>query len=401
MQSDQKFDVQLIVDQLSKILPTATPQSPIGLHEPDFSESKAWDYVKDCLDSGWVSSAGEWVSRFEEQICQVTNAKYAIAVTNGTVALRLALHLVGVRAGEEVIMPPISFIATANSAAHIGALPHFVDIEENTLGLSANSLSERLEKVAEKTSKGVFNINTKRRIAAIVPVHVFGMPANISDILKVSKKWGIPVVEDAAEALGSSQNQIHCGLHGDCGIISFNGNKLITTGGGGALITNNQHLANRARHLSTTAKIPHQWDFDHDDVGWNDRMPNLNAALGVAGLEQLSKKIKYKKILLNKYIDQFMNVDNCEIMTSPKHSASNNWLITLRLLNIDIKKSSQIRLEILKAAHSKGFLLRPVWKPLNTMRMYQNCEKGDLCNAENQSNRLISLPSSPKLAKEK
>ncbi len=229
----------------------------VSLHEPDFSGTQAWAYVKDCLDSGWVSTAGSWVSRFEQELCQLTEAASTVAVSNGTVALRLAMHLVGVEPENEVLMPALSFVATANAAAHLGAKPHFVDIDSTTLGLSALALNNRLVEVAEHRGTQLFNRKTGRRIAAVVPVHVFGHPADVSALKAVTDTWGLPMVEDAAEGLGSWRGATHCGLFGEVGCLSFNGNKLITTGGGGALITNNLELAELARHLSTTAKRPH------------------------------------------------------------------------------------------------------------------------------------------------
>ena len=229
-----------VVDIVSRICQKDNTREYIGLHEPDFTDTSAWEYVKECIDSGWVSSAGKWVNEIERQLCEITGAKEAVAVTNGTVALRLALHVVGVKPGEEVIMPSMSFVATANAASHLGANPHFVDIEEKTLGLSPNALRKRLQDIGKIKDGSVINKITNRKISAIVPVHVFGHPAQMTEIMKISLEWGIPVVEDAAEALGSHLNSVHCGLFGDVGCISFNGNKLITTGGGGAIISNNK-----------------------------------------------------------------------------------------------------------------------------------------------------------------
>ena len=220
------------------------------------------------------------MSRFEQELASATGAAHAVAVTNGTVALRLALHLVGVGPGDEVLLPPLSFVATANAVAHLGAVPHFVDVEPTTLAMDPSVLAERLEKLAERRNGRLLNRQTGRRLAAVLPVHVFGHPADGMALRQVSDAWELPLVEDAAEALGSWRGDTHCGLFGAVGTLSFNGNKLITTGGGGALLTNDAELAQRARHLSTTAKPTHPWAFEHDAVGWNDRLPNLNAALG-------------------------------------------------------------------------------------------------------------------------
>ena len=277
-----------ILEAIQHVVGPSSLEHPIALHEPDFRGTEAWTYVKDCLDTGWVSTAGQWVSRFEQELASATGAAHAVAVTNGTVALRLALHLVGVEPGDEVLLPPLSFVATANAVAHLGAVPHFVDVDPITLAMDPYVLAERLEQVAEWCDGKLLNKQTGRRLAAVLPVHVFGHPADGDVLRQVADAWGLPLVEDAAEALGSWRGDTHCGLFGSVGTLSFNGNKLITTGGGGALLMNDAELAHRARHLSTTAKVPHPWAFDHDVVGWNDRMPNLNAALGVAQLEDLN-----------------------------------------------------------------------------------------------------------------
>jgi dTDP-4-amino-4,6-dideoxygalactose transaminase len=246
-----------VLESIQQVVGSSSKEHPIGLHEPDFRGTQAWAYVKDCLDTGWVSTAGSWVSRFEQQLCAITGAGHAVAVSNGTVALRLALHLVGVGPGDEVLVPPLSFVATANAVAHLGAAPHFVDVEPNALGLCPAALAARLEAIAERREGCVVNRETGRRIAAVLPVHIFGHPAEVDQLRAVADAWELPMVEDAAEALASWRHGTHCGLFGAVGTLSFNGNKLITTGGGGALLTNDAALAQRARHLSTTAKQPH------------------------------------------------------------------------------------------------------------------------------------------------
>ena len=245
------------------------------------------------MDTGWVSSGGQWVTRFEQELCHRTGARYAVAVTNGTVALRLALHLAGVGIGDEVLLPPLSFVATANAIHHLGAFPHFIDIEPGTLGMCPDALSERLESIAEIRDSKLFNRLTGRRISAIVPVHVFGNPASITKLLSIANNWAVPLIEDAAEALGSTYQDIHCGLFGQLGILSFNGNKLITTGGGGAVITNSEALAVHAA-IYPLRPLDHPWDFYHDSVAWNDRIPNINAALRLAQLEVLDQRLKSK-----------------------------------------------------------------------------------------------------------
>lgn len=376
----------------------------ISLHEPNFKGTKAWAYTKDCIDSGWVSSAGKWVNCFEEEISKYTNAKYTIAVTNGTVALRLALYLVGVRAGDEVLLPPMSFVASANAISHLGANPHFIDIEPSSLGLCPNALKDRLNEICIMKNGNAFNKETGRRIAALLPVHVFGNAANIFELKKIADSWSIPVVEDAAEALGSwlrkDSKFVHCGLIGEIGIISFNGNKLITTGGGGVLITNNKKFADAAKHLSNTAKLAHPWEFNHDQIGWNDRMPNINAALGVSQIECLEKLLKNKKILFDKYESFFSVLDNIELIKSSKNSLSNNWLITLRFKSQEIKEVKILSQKLISKSHESNIFLRPVWKLLHRLPMYRKSPCGLLKNAENEENRLVNLPSSPHLIEE-
>ena len=364
---------QAILQALHQVCGTGTPGQPIALHEPDFRGTQAWAYVKDCLDSGWVSTAGSWVSRFEHQLCAIPGASHAVAVSNGTVALRLALHLVGVGPGQEVLLPPLSFVATANAVSHLGAVPHFVDVG------------------------CVLNRETGRCFAAVLPVHVFGHPAVVDQLRAVAEAWGLPLVEDAAEALGSRRNSTHCGLFGAVGTLSFNGNKLITTGGGGALLTNDAALAQRARHLSTTAKQPHPWSFYHDAVGWNDRLPNLNAALGVAQLENLDRRLEAKRQLAQRYAEAFSGLDCVELVAEPLGCRSNHWLVTLRITAEDPAIAEDHRLQLLESAHAAGLLLRPIWTPLHRLPMYRACPAGSLVVANNQTPRLLNLPSSPQL----
>jgi aminotransferase in exopolysaccharide biosynthesis len=367
------------------------------LHEPDFSGTQAWAYVKDCLDTGWVSTAGSWVNRFEQELCSVTGAANAVVVSNGTVALRLALHLVGVGHGDEVLLPPLSFVATANAVAHLGAVPHFVDVEQNSLGLCPVALAARLEAIAERHADSLVNRETGRRIAAVLPVHVFGHPAEVDQLRAVSDSWGLPLVEDAAEALASWRSGTHCGLFGAVGTLSFNGNKLITTGGGGALLTNDADLAKRARHLSTTAKQSHPWAFDHDAVGWNDRLPNLNAALGVAQLEDLDRRLEAKRLLSKRYEEALAHLESVELVPEPTNCRSNQWLVSLRFIADDPLIAQAERLKLLELAHSIGLLLRPIWTPLHQLPIYEACPAGSLAVAENQAPRLLNLPSSPQL----
>lgn len=390
-------NVESILEAIQHVVGPSSKEHPISLHEPNFSGTQAWAYVKDCLDTGWVSTAGSWVSRFEEELCTITGASHSVVVSNGTVALRLALHLVGVAHGDEVLIPPLSFVATANAVAHLGAVPHFVDVEHNSLGLCPVALAARLEAVAERREGTLFNRETGRRIAAVLPVHVFGHPAEVDRLRVVADTWGLPLVEDAAEALASWRGQTHCGLFGAVGTLSFNGNKLITTGGGGALLTNDAALAQRARHLSTTAKQPHPWEFDHDAVGWNDRLPNLNAALGVAQLENLDRRLDAKRLLASRYEEALSDLEGVELVVPPTDCRSNQWLVSLRFTAEDLLIAKAARLQLLECAHAVGLLLRPIWAPLHRLPMFEYCPAGSLAVAEDQAPRLLNLPSSPQL----
>ena len=398
-----RSDSEKIILAIEKSIGLSNLKMPVTLHEPYLIDTNALNYTKDCIVSGWVSSAGKWVNKFENHLCETTGASYAIAVSNGTVGLRLALHLINITINDEVLIPPLSFVATANSISHLGAVPHFVDIDLETLGLCPKALEKRLQEIAIKKEGKLFNKETNRQIEAVMPVHVFGNPAKAEEINSICKQWNLQMIEDAAEALGSwiisNGKHIHCGLFGECGVISFNGNKVITTGGGGVLITNNKSLAKKAKHLSTTAKLKHQWEFDHDSIGWNDRLPNINAAIGVSQIEDLENRLFLKKKLYKLYKENFLDFNDVEIVDPPANSISNNWLVTLRFTDKDPMKAASKRLELLKLAHSKGILLRPSWKLISNLPMYLTSPKGDLKVAEDQTVRLTNLPSSPQLIK--
>ena len=398
----KKKECQSIIDRIKIVTGSSLDSKPIYLHEPNFDNSNAKKYLSSCIDSGWVSSSGNWVTEFERKIKQFTGAKYAIAVSNGTVALRLSLSCLGVSANDEVLIPPMSFVATANSVSHLGAFPHFIDIEKDTLGMCPDALDRRLREIAIIKNGILYNKETERKISAVIVVHVFGLISKIEKLKLVCKKWKIPLIEDAAEALGSyilkRGKYTHAGSIGDIGTISFNGNKIITSGGGGILITNQKKLADLARHLSTTAKLKHQYEFFHDQVGWNDRLPNINAALGTSQMEMLDDKLKNKRKLHSEYNKYFEDLDQCEIIKEKGSSRSNYWLITLRL-NMDNHKL--IRDQLLNDAYNSGIFIRPVWKLLSELPMYKNCQKSLLVEAKNQSKRLINLPSSPQLLEKK
>jgi len=381
---------KIFIQELEKIL--GKPQSPIPLHEPEFSGNE-WTLLKNCLDSTFVSSIGEYTNQFEVMLTEYTGAKYAVAVVNGTAALHISLMLAGVKLGDEVLVPALSFVATANAVSHCGAIPHFVDSELNTMGMDPWALEEYLSKIGEVTSQGMINIKTGRRIAAIVPMHTYGHPMNIESLLNLAERYGLPVVEDAAESLGSTYQGRHTGNFGLIGILSFNGNKIITTGGGGAILTNNAELARQAKHLTTTAKKPHPWEILHDSVAWNYRLPNINAALGCAQMERLSLFLAKKRELAARYQRIFANGDQYTFVNEPQGCCSNYWLNTIRLNKPDIST----RDDLIAKANAAGYQCRPAWGLLHKLPMYKDCPRSSLPIAERLEASLINLPSSPKL----
>ena len=387
-----------IIDRIKIVINHSESTKETHIHEPFFKDTNAYKYIKECLDTGWVSSSGKYVSKFERMIEDFTGIKYAIAVSNGTVALRMSLYLAGVNTNSEVILPPLTFVATANSIVHLGGIPHFVDIDSESLGMCPLALDKRLSEVASIRGNEVYNKFTGRKISAVLPVHVFGLPAKINEIKEVCTKWKLPLVEDAAEALGSmvkkTNQNIHCGGLGNFGVLSFNGNKIITAGGGGAILTNDKKMADLARHLSTTAKVSHPWEFLHDQIGWNDRLPNINAALGTSQIENIEEKIQKKRILHYKFKKQFEDLNDIEIIEEPKNTISNYWLITMRIKSVN---PEQLKQDILNLSHLSKIYLRPSWKLLSELNIFKKSPHGDLSEANNQSKRLINLPSSPQI----
>lgn len=362
------------------------------LHAPTLG-GNAWDYVKECIDTGWVSSAGAYVTRFEEAMAAFTGAKRAVAVVNGTAALHIALMLAGVRPGDEVIMPSLTFVATANAVSYCGATPHFVDVEYDTLGLDAAKLREHLTAVAKKDDGGWVNGQTGRPLRVVVPMHTFGHPVNVDALTAVCDDFGLVMVEDAAESLGSYYKDRHTGTFGKFGILSFNGNKTITTGGGGMILTDDEALAARAKHLTTTAKQPHAWEYVHDAVGYNYRMPNINAALGCAQLEQLPDLLARKGRLAARYRKRFAAVDGVSVADGPADCRVNNWLIALVLA----PEHAALRDATLQALNDAGYQSRPIWMPMHELPMYKNCPRMDLGVTEDLARRVINPPSSADL----
>ncbi|MFM8652224.1 MAG: LegC family aminotransferase [Acidimicrobiaceae bacterium] len=363
--------------------------SPIALHEPNIGQREN-DLVSKCLASGWVSSVGEYISEFEQGLAKFTNSKHAIAVVNGTAALHLALHSVGVKPGDEVLVPTLSFVATANAVSHCGAIPHFVDSDPETLGLDPLALREHLRANASLQNGELHNTSTGRRISAVVPMHTFGHPMQIEALIDVAKEFSLVIVEDAAESIGSYIGSTHTGTFGRCSSLSFNGNKTITTGGGGAILTNDSELAQRIRHLATTAKMPHDYEYIHDAVAFNYRMPNINAALGCAQLSRLDDFLSAKRVLAKKYAEGFSSAKSMQFVAEPHGTTSNYWLNTIRLNKPDLS----LRDELLVAARANGYMCRPAWNLLHTLPMHESSPRAKLPVAQNLWQSLINIPSS-------
>jgi len=364
------------------------PNAFIPLHEPRFlgNEKK---YVLDAIESTYVSSVGAYVDQFEEMMCDVTGAEHAIAIVNGTNALHLALVLAGVESNDEVITQPLTFVATANAISYINAIPHFVDVDMDTMGLSPTILESYLEEIAEVKNGVCYNKKTGRRIKACVPMHTFGLPMRIDLLVEVCDKYKIFLVEDAAESIGSYYKEKHIGRYGKLGVFSFNGNKTITCGGGGAIITDDENIAKRAKHLSTQAKIPHKWDFVHDEIGYNYRMPNLNAALACAQLEKLEGFVKNKRETAEKYM-AFLNQYKDEVSFKKEidGAKSNYWLCALEFLEEKQKD------EFLELTNQKGIMTRPVWRLMNHLPQFSSFPKSDLSNSEYLEKRVVNITSS-------
>ena len=387
------MDSTAFVSEIVEAIRKVVGPGPVALHEPSF-DGNEWIYLKECLDSNYVSSVGKFVDQFELSLANYTGAKYAISVVNGTAALQIALKLAGVNSGEEVLLPALTFVATANAISYLGAIPHFVDSEESTLGIDVVKLREYLNANTEKQSGLCINKSTKRVIRALVPMHTFGHPSDLEQLLSIARDFNLVLLEDAAESLGSFYKGQHTGTFGLLGTLSFNGNKTITTGGGGAILTNDEALARRAKHLTTTAKISHKWEFDHDEIGYNYRMPNINAALGCAQMETLPEKISSKRELFKRYKEEFNLISGASIFEEPKNCQSNYWLQTL-LLEDD---SVDLRDSILEASNKEGIMTRPAWKLMSNIAPYRNSPAMSLESANSLYRRVINLPSSPVLS---
>jgi aminotransferase in exopolysaccharide biosynthesis len=362
----------------------------IPLHAPVFQGNEK-KYLNDCIDTTYVSYVGAYVTRFEEMMCQYTGAKHAVAIVNGTCALQVALQVAGVRPGDEVITQAASFVASANAIVFAQGTPVFIDSDKLTLGMSAEKLEEFLAKNCRLDDNGnCINITTGKCIKACVPMHVFGHPVHIDKILSICQKYNIVVVEDAAESLGSFFNNQHTGTFGLLGILSFNGNKIVTTGGGGMILTNNEALAKRAKHITTTAKIPHPWEFTHDESGYNFRLTNVNAAIGCAQMERIHEFVENKRELALLYRNFFANI-NLSFYTEPENCQSNYWL------NLLFLKDRAERDEFLKFANDNGVMSRPLWTLMNKLPMFQHCQTTNLDNAQWIEDRGVNIPSGVRL----
>ncbi|MEY9878679.1 LegC family aminotransferase [Bradyrhizobium sp. USDA 328] len=385
------LDFKPVLDAVDAVLGTA--QRPVELHEPRFGNRER-ELVIDCIDTNWVSSAGKYVTRFEEMVAAATGSRHAVAIVNGTAALHAALVLEGVEPNDEVLLPSITFVATANAVSHAGAVPHFVDSTWDTLGLDPRALEAHLDAIAVRRNGAWVNKHTGRRLRAVVPVHIFGHPVDMAALGAVAARYDLVIVEDATESLGSTLNGKGCGTFGHSAVLSFNGNKIVTTGGGGMIVTDDEAHARHARHFTSTAKKAHAWAFEHDEVAYNYRLPNINAALGCAQMERLAKMVAAKRVLAERYLDAFSDSPWARIYREPKGSESNYWLNTLVL---DREYASE-RDRLLEALHGHGIRARPLWTPMHLLPMYRACPRAALAVADDMNTRCINLPSSPFLA---
>jgi len=368
------------------------PDDKLPLHEPSIGEHER-ALVDDCLMSGWVSSVGPYVDAFETRLAEMTGARHAVAVSSGTAGLHAALMVAGVGPDDEVLAPSLTFAATINAIAHCHAVPHFVEIDPATLAVDPEALAAHLADIITVRDGRPINRLTGRRLAALVPVHLFGFTARQRELQTVAERFDLPVIEDAAEALGTTLDDRAAGTFGRMGVLSFNGNKIVTSGGGGAILTNDAELARAAKHLTTTAKLPHPWRYDHDRVGYNYRLTNLSAALGVAQLDRLDEFVTAKRQLLAAYQASFADFADGRVMAERPGERANAWLTTLILAD-----DSGAALEAaLPACHAAGFLARPAWTPLHLSPMYRDCPRMSLPTTESMARRILNLPSSAAL----
>lgn len=371
---------------ISFIRNTFRSEDFIPLHVPVF-EGNEKIYINECIDSTFVSSVGPFVDKFEQLMSQITQTKKTTAVVNGTAAIQVGLRLVGVKENDEVITQALTFVATANAIAYNNAHPVFLDVDIDTMGLSAKAVSDFLDEFGELREDGCYNKKTGRKISACLPMHTFGFPVHLDELLKICNLWKIPLVEDAAESLGSQYKGKPIGSFGEVASFSFNGNKIVTSGGGGAITTNNIKLGERAKFLTTTAKEPHTYEYVHNELGYNFRMPNLNAALACAQLEQLNIYLSNKRNLANSY-DKFFLKKGIKFRTETENTKSNYWLMCVEL---DNKKERDF---FLKFTNDNKVMTRPIWRLMSKLPMYKNCQKDSQKNALFLENRIVNIPSS-------
>lgn len=367
-------------------------EETVPLHAPLFigNEKK---YLNECIDTTFVSSVGKFVDRFEEAMAAYTGAKKAVVCVSGTNALHMAMMLVGVERDDEVLTQALTFIATCNAISYIGAHPVFIDVDMDTLGLSPKAVKVWLENNAELKNGVCYNKKTGRRVKACIPMHTFGHPVKIDELVQICDEWHLELVEDAAESIGSLYKGQHTGTFGKVGAISFNGNKTITTGGGGMLLFQDEELGKLAKHLTTQAKVPHRWAFVHDHIGYNYRMPNINAALGCAQLENLDRYVENKRETARIYADFFKNIPDITFFTEPENCRSNYWL------NVVMLKDKAAQEEFLEYTNDHGVMTRPVWELMNRLEMFKQCETDGLKNTEWLADRIVNIPSSVRLLK--
>jgi aminotransferase in exopolysaccharide biosynthesis len=375
-----------IKDTISFIKDCFKSSDFIPLHAPLFNGNEK-KYLLDTIDSTFVSSVGAFVDQFEELMSSITNTKKSVAVVNGTAGIQVALRLVGVNPGDEVITQALTFVATANAIAYNGAEPIFLDVDLDTMGLSPNSVTEFLNEFGDLREEGCFNKKTGKRISACLPMHTFGFPVNMDELKTICDSWKIPIVEDAAESLGSEYKGMSTGSIGEIGVFSFNGNKIVTCGGGGALVTNSEKLGIKGKYLTTTAKVPHPYEFYHDELGFNYRMPNLNAALACAQLEQLSSFLANKRMLAKEY-ESFFHNSSINFRKEPPNTKANYWLMCVELEN---RKERDL---FLTETNSAKVMTRPIWQLMFRLPMYQHCQRDEQVNAKYLEERIVNIPSS-------
>jgi len=387
MLADQQIGKSLS-NQISEAIRSVVGDGRLGLHEPVFAGNEHV-YVQECLDSTFVSSVGRFVDQFESELAEYTGANYAVAVVNGTAALHVGLKVAGVCHGDEVLVPALTFVATANAVIYCGALPHFVDSDCNDFGIACDKLRDYLLSTTDQRNNLCFNKKTGKVIRAMVPMHVFGHPCDLDKLLAISEDFNIVIVEDAAESLGSFYEGQHTGTFGKVGALSFNGNKIITTGGGGAILTNDKALARYLKHLTTTAKVPHAWEYNHNEVGYNYRMPNLNAALGCAQLERLEEYLVKKRNIFTAYSNAFLKVDGVRLQQEPSNCSSNYWLNTI-VLDEQVRHE---RNDILRSTNEQGVMTRPVWSLMSRLDHFEDAPSMDLSTAKILEQTIINIPS--------